>query len=67
MNNDSFNILNIIYPSDITKEVIEKLSAKDAIYLREKFGGQLDSFQALKEVSEKFTIKDKEQLERKAR
>jgi effector-binding domain-containing protein len=67
MNDDSFDVSNIRDPSDITKEVIEKLSAKDAIYLREKFGDRLDSSQMLKEIAEKFTLKDKEQLERKAR
>lgn len=67
MNNDLFDISNIRDPSDITKGVIEKLSAKDAIYLREKFGDRLDSALVLKEIAEKFTLKDKEQLEKKAR
>ena len=60
---DSFDVSKIDKPSDITKEVIEKLSAKDAIYLRKKFGDRLDSVLILKEIAEKFTLKDKERLE----
>lgn len=65
MNDDKEDVTKIREPSDITKEVIEKLSAKDAIYLREKFGSRLDSSSVLKEIAEKFTREDKERLEKK--
>jgi len=59
---DSFDVTKIDNPSDITQEVIEKLSAKDAIYLRKKFGDRLNSLPVLKGIAEKFTLKDKERL-----
>jgi hypothetical protein len=65
VNDNSFDVSKIRDLSDITKEVIEKLSAKDAIYLREKFESRLDSSLVLKEIAEKFTLKDKESLEKK--
>jgi len=65
VNDDKEDVTKIREPSDITKEVIEKLSAKDAIYLREKFGSRLDSSSVLKEIAEKFTREDKERLEKK--
>jgi hypothetical protein len=58
----SFDLSKINKPSDITREVIRKLSAKDAIYLREKFGDQLDSLLVFKEIAEEFTLEDAERL-----
>ena len=58
----SFDLAKITKPSDITREVISKLSAKDAIYLREKFGEQLDSLSVFKEIAEEFTLGDAERV-----
>jgi hypothetical protein len=63
MNDEPVDVSKIRDLSDITEELIEKLSSKDAIYLREKFGSRLDSYLLLKEIAEKFSIKEKKRLE----
>ena len=61
-NTESIDVSKITNPSEITRDVIKKLSIDDAIYLRLKFGDQLKSSALLNDLLENFTMNDKKRL-----
>jgi len=63
MRNDKLiDVRKIERATDLTKEMLSQITAKDAVYLKKKFGDQLVFNKELDELSSEFTSSHKDRL-----